>query len=186
MVASRRAAVSEEDSPRSALPWVMAALVLVIGGAKLEAARPVVGRVLAVAIPVVPVLLGLSRVQGGNPRLERLASAVGWLTLLGAEVCVAGAFFHLQLLTQALPAARFLCSLMIVLALVANTWEAQSHGKGRFAAYVGIAAGYGVFISTHVGKDPFASVFGAFFVGMFVGGAALLAGEVLSRLFKRP
>lgn len=175
-----------DESPRSALPWVMAALVLVIGGAKLEAARPVVGRVLAVAIPVVPVLLGVKRVEGGNARLERLATGVGWLTILGAEACVAGAFFHLQFLTQALPLARAACSVAIVAALLAHTMEARSHGKGRFAAYIGISAGYGVFISTHVGKDPFLSVFGAFFVGMFVGGAALLVGELLSRLFKRP
>jgi hypothetical protein len=163
----------------------MAALVLVIGGAKLDAARPVVGRVLAVAIPVVPVLLGLKRVEGGNATLERWATAVGWTAILGAEACVAGAFFHQPLLTQALPLARFACAAAVVASLVANTVEARSHGKGRFAGYVGITAGYGVFISTHVGKDPFSSVFGAFFVGMFVGGAALLFGELLSRVLAR-
>lgn len=175
-----------DESPRSALPWVMAALVLVIGGAKLDAARPLVGRLLAVAIPIVPVLLGVKRVEGGHPTLERLASGVGWLTILSAEACVAGAFFHFQLLTEALPVARVALSLTLVGALVAHTVEARAHGKGRFAGYVGISAGYGVYISTHVGKDPFASVFGAFFVGMFVGGAALLIGEGLSRLLKRP
>lgn len=164
----------------------MAALVLVIGGAKLEAARPVVGRILAVAIPIVPVLLGMKRVEGGNPSLERLASAVGWLAILGAEACVAGAFFHLQWLTLALPVARALCAIAVVGAVVAQLWEARRHGKGRVAGYIGIAAGYGVFISTHVGKDPFLSVFGAFFVGMFVGGAALLVGELLSRAFRQP
>lgn len=185
MVAARRAAMNDE-SPRSALPWVMAALVLVIGGAKLEAARPVVGRVLAVAIPIVPVVLGMKRVEGGNPTVERLATAVGWLAILGAEACVAGAFFHVQLATQALPVARVACSVAVVGALVAHALEARSHGKGRFAGYIGISAGYGVFISTHVGRDPFLSVFGAFFVGMFVGGAALLLGELSSRIIKRP
>lgn len=163
----------------------MAALVLVIGGAKLEAARPVVGRVLAVAIPLVPVLLGVKRIEGGNPALERLAKGVGWVAILGAEACVAGAFFHQQLLTQGLPAARVACVVAAAAALVANVLEARSHGKGRFAGYIGITSGYGVFISTHVGKDPFLSVFGAFFVGMFTGGAALLVGELVSRVFKR-
>lgn len=164
----------------------MAALVLVIGGAKLDAARPAIGRLLAVAIPVVPVLLGVKHVAGGNARLERLATGVGWLTVLGAEACVAGAFFHWQALTQALPLARAACSVAVVAAVLLQWLEARSHGKGRFAGYIGISAGYGVFISTHVGKDPFASVFGAFFVGMFVGGAALLVGELLSRAFKEP
>ncbi len=174
-----------EESPRSALPWVMAALVLVIGGAKLDAARPFVGRLLAVAIPVVPVVLGMKRVEGGSATVERAASAVGWLAILAAEACVAGAFFHVQQLTSALPVARVALSVALIGALVTNTLEARSHGKGRFAGYVGISAGYGVYISTHVGKDPFASVFGAFFVGMLVGGAALLLGELLARLFKK-
>jgi hypothetical protein len=162
----------------------MAALVLVIGGAKLDAARPIVGRILAVAIPIVPVLLGVKRVEGGNATLERAASAVGWLAILAAEACVGGAFFHWQLLTQALPVARAALALAVVIALAAHTLEARAHGKARFAGYIGISAGYGVFISTHVGKDPFASVFGAFFVGMVVGGGALLVGEGLSRALK--
>jgi hypothetical protein len=172
-----------DESPRSALPWVMAALVLVIGGAKLDAARPIIGRILAVAIPVVPVVLGVKRLEGGNAQLEKTASAVGWMTILGAEACVAGAFFHLQLLTDALPYARVALYVALVGGLLAHLLEARSHGKARFAGYVGIAAGYGVFISGHVGKDPFASVFGAFFIGVLSGGAALLAGELLSRLF---
>lgn len=174
-----------DESPRSALPWVMAALVLVIGGAKLDAARPLVGRVLAVAIPLVPVMLAMKRVEDGNPTLERTGRAVGWLAIAAAEACVAGAFFHVQLLTSAIPLARAVLAVALVGALLAHTLEARAHGKGRFAGYIGISAGYGVFISTHVGKDPFASVFGAFFVGMFVGGAALLVGEVLGRLFKK-
>lgn len=184
MVAARRAAVNDE-SPRSALPWVMAVLVLVIGGAKLDAARPLVARSLALAIPVVPVLLGVKRVEGGSATVERAASAVGWLAMLAAEACVASSFFHVEPLGAFMPAARVALYAAALAGLVVHTLEARAHGKARFAGYLGIVAGYGVFLSSHSGKDPFASVFGAFFVGVFVGGVALLLGELLGRVFKK-
>lgn len=163
----------------------MAALVLVVGGAKLDAARPFVGRLLAVAVPIVPVVLGVKRVEGGSRTLERAAGAVGWLTILAAEACVASAFFHVTALAPAMPIARVALYVALAAALAAHLLEARAHGKARFAGYVGIAAGYGVFLSSHVGKDAFASVFGAFFVGVFVGGAALLTGELLARLLNK-
>ena len=77
MVVARRAAVSDEGG-RSYLPWVMAALVLVVGGAKLDAARPLVARGLALAIPVVPVALrGVRSVmRDGTWYLRRAAVSV--------------------------------------------------------------------------------------------------------------
>ena len=178
--------MSDDDSPRSALPWIMAALVLVVGGAKLEAARPLVARVLAVAIPVVPVVIGVKRLEGGDVSLERAGSAVGWLTILAGEACVAVGFFHVSALDGAAPALRLLLCVAAVAALVVSTLEARSRGKARFAGYIGIAAGFGLYISMHGGKDPFASVFGAFFVGFFVGGGGLLlTGELLGRAFKQ-
>ena len=163
----------------------MAALVLVIGGAKLDAARPHVARAMAIAIPIVPIALGLKRVEGGSQTLERAATAIGWATIFAAEACVAVAFFHVEALAAVVPAARVVLYVAVVAALAAHTLEARSHGKARFAGYVGIAVGYAAFLSNHVSKDPFSSVFGAFFVGMLVGGAALLLGEVLGRLFKK-
>ncbi len=186
VVAPRRTAVSDDEgSPSGALPWVMAGLVLIIGGAKLDAARPFVARILAISVPVVPVVLSLKRVEGGNPALERAAKGVGWLALLTAEACVASSFFHVRALGPFMPAARGALYAAAVGALGTHILEARVHGKARFAGYIGIVAGYGVFISQHVGKDPFATVFGAFFVGVFVGGAALLLGELLGRVFRR-
>jgi hypothetical protein len=179
--------MSEDSSGRSYLPWILATLVLVVGGAKLEAARPLVARVLALAIPVVPVAIAAKRVEGGGATLERAAGAVGWVTILAGEVCVAGGFFHVEALTPLLPVARFALYGAAVGALAVHTLEAQSLGKARFAGYVGIAAGFAVYISRHAGSEPFASVFGAFFVGLFIGGGAgLLLGELLSRAFKTP
>ena len=186
MVATRRAAVSDEGG-RSYLPWVMAALVLVVGGAKLDAARPLVARGLALAIPVVPVALAVKRVEGGALNLERAATAVGWLTILAGEVCVLGGLFHLGPVQGALPFARAALYLAVLAALVVHTLEARSQGKARYAGYVGIAAGFAIYLSNHVGRDTFGAVFGALFVGMLLGGGAgLLTGELLSRVFKKP
>ncbi len=175
-----------DDSNRSYLPWVLAAMVLVVGGAKIDAARPLVARGLALAIPVVPVALALRRVEGGAVRLERAATAVGWLTILAAEACVASAVFQVAALDKFMPVARWTLYAAAVGALVVHTLEARSQGTARFAGYVGIAAGFGVYLSGHAGKDPFAAVFGAFFVGLLVGGGTgLLTGELLSRVFKK-
>jgi hypothetical protein len=175
-----------DDSERSYLPWIVATLVLVVGGAKVDAARPLVARALAVAIPIVPVVIGVKRVEGGGVKLERAAGAVGWTTILAGEACVASGFFHLDAVTALEPVARGALYAAAAGALLVHTLEARSLGKARFAGYIGIAAGFAVYISAHAGKDPFASVFGAFFVGMFVGGGAgLLSGELLGRLFKK-
>jgi hypothetical protein len=184
VVAAGRPFVSE-DADRSYLPWIMGTLVLVIGGAKLEAARPLVARLLAVAIPIVPVVLGVKRVEGGVLLVERTATAVGWITVLSAELCVLGGFFRVAPLVALAPAARIALYVATLGALVAHTLEARRHGKARFAGYIGIAAGFGWFISTHVDKDAFSAVFAAFFVAVLVGGASLLAGELLARLFKQ-
>jgi hypothetical protein len=175
----------DSDSGRSYLPWIMAALVLVVGGAKLDAARPLVARGLAIAIPIVPVVMAVKRLEGGELTLERAGTAVGWLTILAAELCVAGSFFHVGALTGALPFARWALYGAIAAALLVHTLEARSGMKGRYAGFIGIASGFAIYISTHTNKDPFNSVFAAFFMAMLVGGASLLMGELLGRAFKK-
>lgn len=171
-----------DDQPRSYLPWVMAALVLVIGGAKLEAARPLVARVLSVAIPIVPVALAVKRVEGGALWLERSLTAIGWLTVLAAELSVLLTIFQVGVLASLKLSLEVVLFVALALSLLAHLLEARSQGKARFAGYAGIAAGFGLVLLTHADKDPFAAVFAAFFVGVLVGGAALLLGELLARL----
>jgi hypothetical protein len=179
--------VSEEPEGTSYLPWIMAALVLVVGGAKLDAARPLVARGLAMAIPVVPVVLAVKRVEGAAGMLERTATAVGWLTILAGEACVASGLFHVGLLDGLAPFARIALYAAAVGALAVHTLEAREQGKARFAGYIGIAAGFSIYLSSHPGKDAFGAVFAAFFVGLAVGGGVgLLTGELLGRVFKKP
>jgi hypothetical protein len=145
-----------------------------------------VARGLALAIPVVPVALAVKRMEGGDITLERAANAVGWLTILAGEACVANGLFRVSALDGVAPIARGALYAAGGAALVVHTLEARSQGSARFAGYVGVAAAFAVYLSTHVGKDPFASVFGAFFVGLLVGGGTgLLTGEVLGRVFKK-
>lgn len=178
--------MSDEPEQGSYLPWVMAALVLVVGGAKLDAARPLVARGLALAIPVVPVALALKRVEGGAASLEQAAKVVGWLTILAGEACVASSLFHVTALDGLMPVARIALYAAGVGALLVHTLEARSVGKARYAGYIGIAAGFSLYLSRHVGNDPFGAVFGAFFVGLAVGGGVgLLSGELLGRVFKK-
>lgn len=163
----------------------MAALVLVIGGAKLDAARPYVARGLAVAIPVVPVALAIKRVEGGAIALERAATLVGWATILAGEACVASGLFQIGVFEGLAPLARLTLYAAAVGGLVVHTLEARSQGKARFAGYIGIAAGFGIYLSSHGGSDAFSTVFGAFFVGLALGGGGgLLSGELLGRVFK--
>jgi hypothetical protein len=178
--------VSDDSERGSYLPWIMAALVLVVGGAKLDAARPLVARGLALAIPVVPVALAVKRVEGGPASLEQAAKIVGWLTILAGEACVANSLFHVGALDGVVPVARIALYAAGAGALLVHTLEARSLGKARYAGYVGIAAAFSLYLSRHVGNDPFGAVFGAFFVGLAVGGGVgLLTGELLGRLFKK-
>lgn len=175
-----------DDSQRSYLPWVMAALVLVVGGAKVDAARPLVASALAVAIPIVPVVIAARRVEDGGTTLERAAVGVGWVTILAGEICVAGGFLGVGSLAAGAPLARAALYLAGAVALGVHTLEARNLGKPRFAGYIGIAAAFAIYLSTHVGKDPFASVFGALFIAIAAGGGAgLLIGELLARVFKK-
>lgn len=176
-----------EESERSYLPWILATLVLVVGGSKLDQARPYIARGVALAIPVVPVAIALKRVEGGGEQLERFAGLVGWGAILAAEACVAGALFDVGPLGGTLAIWRLALYAVGAAALLVHTLEARSVGKARFAGYVGLVAGFAVYLSGHVGKDVYASVFGAFFVGLALGGGTgLLTGELLGRVFKKP
>jgi hypothetical protein len=175
-----------DGSERSSLPWIMAALVLIIGSAKLDAARPVVGRALAVAMPVVPVLIGLKRIEGSKLSVERAANVVGWVTIVAGEVCVTRGFFQVTALDGAAQLARLALYGAAAGALVVHTLEARTGSKARFAPFIGMAGAGAIYLSTHPSQDAFSAVFGAFLIALFVGGGAgLLAGEVLGRAFKK-
>jgi hypothetical protein len=179
--------MSEEGSERSSLPWIMAALVLVIGGAKLDSARPLVARALAIAIPVVPVLIGVKRIEGSRLEVERAAHAIGWVTILAGEACVASGFFQVRALDAVAPLARIALYGAAAAALVVHTLDARIGSKARFAPFIGMAGAGAIYLSSHPpSADAFSAVLGAFFAALFIGGGAgLMAGELLGRAFKK-
>ena len=111
-----------DGSGRSHLPWVVAILVLVVGGAKVDAVRPLLARALAIAAPVIPILLALGRIQGARASVERAGNVVGWLSILAAEICVARGFFGVTSLDGAAGFARaallFIAGAAVVIELV--------------------------------------------------------------------
>ena len=171
-----------EGGGRKALPWVMAALVLVIGGAKLDAARPLVGRALAVAAPIIPVVLGAARIESAAPPIERMAVVTGWLTVLIGEVCVAAGFFGVSWLAGAAAVLRWALLPLVAVAIAAEYFDRRRGGKSRFGAYVALSAGFAAYLSTHTHAAAFFAVFGAFFAALLAGAAALLLGELLARV----
>lgn len=178
---------ASEPTERSNLPWVMAALVIVIGGSKLDAARPWLGKGLALASPIVPMVLGLSRVEGGSIRLERAAKIVAWTTIIAGQLCVLQGFLQQTSLSPWMPGARVALYVALLAGLVVHVIEARANGNARFAGYVGIAVGFAVYSSDHPSEDPLAGFFVAFLIGVLVGGAALVAGALLARrLAKTP
>ena len=97
------------------------------------------------AIPVVPVALGVKRVEDGNATLDRAASAVGWVVILAGEACVAAAVFQVSALADLIPVARFVLYGAGAAALWVHALEGRSAGKARFAGYIGIAAGFAIY-----------------------------------------
>ena len=174
-----------DGTERSPLPWIMAALVLVIGGAKVDAARPLLARFIAIAAPIVPVLIGVKRLEGAAPRTERIASAVAWLTILAGEACVAGGVLWVAVAGPLVAPGRYALYAAVAAALLVETSDARGGGKSRFGSYIGIAAGFAGYLSTHPGKDLFSSVFAAFFAALLCGGAVLLVGELLRKTVNR-
>lgn len=171
----------------SYLPWLMGVLILVISAAKLDAARPTLATVLAVAVPVVPVVMGVYRLQGSGEDLERAALAVGGITVLAGELCVARGFFGVGALEAVLVPARFALYGAATASLAVHVLAVRRGMNRYFSAFLGIASVFAVYLSAHPGKDAFSGVFGAFFVALFVGGGVgLVAGEVLGRAFKEP
>jgi hypothetical protein len=179
--------MNDDGSERSSyLPWLMAALILVIGGAKLDATRPLLARVVAIAVPVVPVAMGVYRLQGADSRVERGAAVVGGVAVVAGEICVANGFFGVQALSPAVEVARYALYAAALGALVVQVAAVRRGVTERFAAFLGISAVFALAVSAQgPGKDVFGSVFGAFFVALlFGGGAGLIVGELLSRAFK--
>jgi len=99
---------------------------------------------------------------------------------------VLSGIFRLSAFQPLAPFSRYVLYGAAAAALAVHTLEARSSKKPRFAAFIGMAAVFATYASTHDARDIFARVLSAFFVGLFVGGGVgLLAGELLGRTFNK-
>jgi len=177
--------MTDDLERRSYLPWLMVALILVIGGAKLDATRPLLANTLAVLGPIIPAAMGVSKLYGGNATVERAALLVGGAAVLAGEVCVVGGFFGVEALGGSLTAARRVLYAAVLAALVVDTHAVTRGMNGRFAALIGISCVFALHLSSQSGSGAFGRVFGAFFVALALGGGVgLVAGELSGRCFK--
>ncbi len=71
---------------RLRLPLLLFSLLLLVGGSKLDAVRPLEGQVVALLIPVIAVLSGVGPFRDAHSSLRNLVFALGGLVLVLAEL----------------------------------------------------------------------------------------------------
>jgi hypothetical protein len=173
------------DEARGYLPWMISAVVLIFGAARIEALRPHLATIMALAAPVVAATSGVYRFRGAHHALETCALVVAGLVVVAAEVCVAGAFLGMARLAPLVGVARHLLIAAVGAALALHTLAVGRGLNPRFGAWIGMAAAFAWFVSGYVGDDRFGAVFSGFFFALAVGGGlGLLAGEALRRFFR--
>ena len=183
--AFRRSSMSAALS-RLRLPLLLFSLVLLIGGSRFDTLRPVEGQVLAFAVPLIAVVSGVSPFRDSEGGLRGAVFALGAGVLALAErgsygVVVEGT-------TTAPSLARWLLlGVAMVASVLFEVAGAERHVRSRLSAWLGIAIVFALFFPGHaVPKNLFGSVFGAFMVSLFAGGASgLFLGEFAVRSARR-
>jgi hypothetical protein len=171
---------------RLRLPLLLFSLLLLVGGSKLDAVRPVEGQVVALVIPLVAVLSGVVPYRESDSSLRNLVFALGALVLVLAEVGSYRVVFEDVVASPALP-VLVLLGLALVLAVSFEVAGAQRGLRSRLSAWLGMAIVFALYFPGHAApKNLFGSVFAAFLVALFVGGGAgLFLGEFAVRRARR-
>lgn len=173
------------DEARGYLPWMVGALVLIFGAARIDALRPHLASVIALSAPVVAVTSGVYRFRGAHRALESSALLLGGLVVIAAEVCIGGGLLGMTNLTPLLKLARPVLIAAVGVALVLHTVAVRRGLNPRFGAWIGMASAFAWYVSRYEDADRFAGVFAGFFFALAVGGGlGLLAGEALRRFFR--
>ena len=171
-----------EALSRLRLPLLLCSLLLLVGGSKLDAIRPIEGQIIPFVIPLVAVFSGVSPFFDAHVALRNLVLVLGAGVLVLAEL---GAYR--VVVDEVVEAPRLLVMALLALAmLVAVGFEAAGAQRGlrsRLSAWFGMACVFGLYFPGHaVVANLFGSVFAAFMVALFVGGGGgLFAGELAAR-----
>lgn len=167
---------------RLRLPLLLLSLVLLVGGSRFDTLRPVEGQVLAFAVPLIAVVSGVSPFREAHSGLRNVVFALGAFVLVLAELGSYAVVVEDTLRAPSWPRLLGLGAAMIG-AVLLEVLGAQRHLRSRLSAWLGIAIVFALFFPSHaVLKNLFGSVFGAFMVALFAGGAGgLFLGELAVR-----
>jgi len=175
-----------EALSRARLPILLFSLLLLVGGSKLDAVRPLEGEIVAFVIPAVAVFSGLAPFTDAHGALRDRVFILGALLLLASELASYQAVFDSGPLVPA-----WLTPALFVLAVPLTVWaEVKGSRRGlrsRISAWFGLAMVFALYFHGHVARgNLFGSVFAAFFVALFLGGGTgLFLGEAAVRRTRR-
>jgi hypothetical protein len=171
---------------RLRLPLLLFSLLLLVGGSKLDAVRPLEGQVVALVIPVVAVFSGVGPFVDGDASLRNVVFALGALLLVLAEIGAYHVVFEGVVASPTVP-VLVLLGLTLVLAVLFEVLGAQRGLRTRISAWFGMAVVFGLYFPGHAApQNLFASVFAAFLVALLVGGGSgLFLGELAVRRARR-
>ncbi|HET7538596.1 MAG TPA: hypothetical protein VFK05_01945 [Polyangiaceae bacterium] len=170
-----------EAFSRARLPLLLLSLLLLVGGSKLDAVRPLEGQIVAFVIPAVAVISGVAPFSDAHGPLRNRVFALGTVVLALSELASYQAVF------EAAPLFALATPLAFAVALPFAVWAevggARRGLRSRLTAWLGLAMVFALYFRGHALKNNlFGSVFAAFFVALFLGGGAgLCVGEFAVR-----
>jgi hypothetical protein len=171
-----------EALSRARLPLLLFSLLLLVGGSKLDAVRPLEGQVVAFVVPAVAVISGIAPFADAHTRLRNRVFALGAVVLALSELASYEGVFDSGPILPAL-----LTPLVFALAAPAAIWGevagARRGLRSRLSAWFGLAMVFALYFRGHAApSNLFGSVFAGFLVALFVGGGAgLFVGEAAVR-----
>ncbi len=171
-----------EAFSRARLPLLLFSLLLLVGGSKLDAVRPLEGQVVAFAIPAVAVLSGIAPFADAHQRLRNQVFALGAIVLVLTELASYSAVFEGASAASAL-VNPLVFALALAIALFSEVAGARRGLRSRLSAWLGLALVFALYFRGHaVQNNLFGSVFAALLVGLFLGGGTgLCLGEAAVR-----
>ena len=171
---------------RLRLPLLLAGLLVLVGGSKLDAVRPLEGQVVGFVIPLVAVCSGVGPFRDVYPSLRNAVFASGAAVLVLTELSP-----YRVVVAESLTPPALGLKLLLAAAIPLAVWfEAAGARRGvrtRISAWFGLAVVFALYFPGHAEpQNLFGSVFAAFLVALLVGGGGgLFLGEFAGRRARR-